>query len=148
MAVQLDLTEYVDQPLEMTFGAWTIASPVPDARTGKIIAATFEAARAAAEALEDDTIEDGAKIAEQINASLEPLGITDENSIDRLVLGGDQVDKLLEDGCPPSYIRQAGQFAYLRWALDSLPAAQGWIKGQADANNPKPRNRAERRKKG
>ena len=140
----IDLSAYAPEDLEMKFGAWTIISPVPNARTGKIIRATLEATRRAAWIMEDTTMSEE-ELNEAMGESLNIEGIAKDEDISSLVLGQDQMDRLLEEGCPPIYIQQAGQFAYLRWALDSVPAAMAWIEGQADANNPKRGNRAQRR---
>lgn len=143
---KIDLTAYAPEPLEMTFGDYTITSPVPDARTGKIIKATFEATREAAQILTDTSLSENER-AKKLDQALDIEGICADEDIDELVLGKEQVATLLEAGCPPAFIRQAGQFAYLRWAYDSLEVAMAWAEGEKNAKAPKAPNRAQRRTK-
>lgn len=140
----IDLTPHAAQDLDMRFGEYRIVSPVPDAHTGMILSALWEAGRKATAALED-TDKDGAEVAEALNAEIAQYDLSDTDKLDRLVLGNEQVDDLIKRGCPPLWIRQAGQFAFLRWVLDSVPAAMEWIEGESDANNPKAPNRKQRR---
>lgn len=140
----IDLTPHAAQPLEMRFGEYRITSPVPDANTGMILSALWEAGRKATVALENPD-SDSAETALELNEEIGQYDLSDTDSLDKLVLGEAQVDDLLERGCPPMWIRQAGQFAFLRWALDSVPAAMAWIEGESDANNPKAPNRKKRR---
>lgn len=140
----IDLTAYAPEPLEMKFGEFTITSPVPDARRGKIIKATFEATREAANVLTDTSLSPEER-EERLNATLDIPGIAADEDIDELVLGKDQVAELLDAGCPPAFIRQAGQFAFMRWAYDSLEVAMQWAEQERAANNPKAPNRAQRR---
>ena len=104
----MKLDAYLPKPFTMTCGDWEITSPVPTVHAGKIVTA-FQAMQA--------------EQARRIDAG-EPL-LTEEDvdgipqTLDELspiILGETQVDRLLNDGCPPAYVNSAAFAAVIYWA--------------------------------
>lgn len=141
--MSLNLTSYLPKPFEMEADRWTITSPVPSARVGKLIAGfqalqaeQFRRANAGEPLLNTETIDGWPE---------------DFEDVTDMVLGARQVQELKDDGCPPTFLFIATWGAIAYWANGGdEDAAELFVKQLMGANGEpesKPRPKGSKRSK-
>lgn len=110
-----NLTPYLAQPFEMQAGDWTITSPVPTVRAGKLMAAFQEL-----QAEQFRRAEAGEPPADTIEI---PGWPSDDEGFARLMLGDAEYERLEKENCPGQYIINASMAALYYWANGGSEAA-------------------------
>lgn len=142
-----NISQYLPDDLTIPMGRWTITSPIPGQRAGKVLMAMAtvsvrtvvdNATNAEGEPVEVDQT----AATRESQQRLRDLGIDPETDVSVLLFGQEQLDRLREDDIPEVYIDRATTYAMTYWTFGAEAADQAMttLLGP-DAGTPAPKGR-------